>query len=487
MVFSIYIVVAALATSVEIINLDSKPHRASAFTAKNSNVIENAGVNGIFQTPNSRLPQIIRDTLSQNISDVDLAAAIKVVARGLLFSMSYFKVPETSNKEKSVDNTLSPLFYGYFNGHSNFKKYSLTNLNADVGPTSSDSIPDFVHFTTKDSLMFGLLVVEFKDTSASTLEQMGQAFASGCNIILSLLKLDLRCNELAVPLILTNGNLYQFLWITLLEPAFPVSHVTTCVLDASDEHGMKLIAENLFRVKRFCNEMISKIQNIPASNPSKLSIKLDLSLYHIKYLENVFLRSEEKNESIWYLWQVYNKICNVKEAVLPLAYTFLKKNLDNQSRDCFIYPRLSDGFKVGVPADNVFFEKYIEALRTAIKNIHIAGVVHVDLYPSNIIFRIDDENVVIRIVDWDAATFIGDSFTQKMNDRLNSSSHKPYYWPSIEEKADKRCDYWFLFILSQLSYDERLNMNGGAVDVVNSIFVKCVERLRENGKLLEFE
>ena len=76
------------------------------------------------------------------------------------------------------------------------------------------------------------------------------------------------------------------------------------------------------------------------------------------------------------------------------------------------------------------------------------------MYPSNILWRFQEEKIVIRNVDWDTATFIGDSFTDTMKVRLANEGNSAYYWKS-KGIAEAKCDYWCLFILSNLTDNER--------------------------------
>jgi hypothetical protein len=47
--------------------------------------------------------------------------------------------------------------------------------------------------------------------------------------------------------------------------------------------------------------------------------------------------------------------------------------------------------------------KYLDTLEQAVAAIHLAGVVHGDLYVSNVMWREKDGAVQIKIIDWDTA------------------------------------------------------------------------------------
>ena len=141
-------------------------------------------------------------------------------------------------------------------------KFKLEDVNAAFGLATADSKPDFLHTTmNRRGDKFGLCVFGFKDTAYAPLEQMGQAFVAGFNLIFSHLELGFKSSECAIPLVLTNGNLYQFAWVTVLEPSFPVLHVTTCVLDASVHETRQQIAHQLACVKMYCQGIAEKSLN----------------------------------------------------------------------------------------------------------------------------------------------------------------------------------------------------------------------------------
>ena len=127
------------------------------------------------------------------------------------------------------------------------------------------------------------------------------------------------------------------------------------------------------------------------------------------------------------------------------------------------------------------YDLYLVRLNEAVMKIHEAGVIHIDLYPSNILWRCQDDNIVIRIVDWDVATLKGHSLTEEMLERLATAENLVYYW--FSGQADPRCDYWFLFILSNLTENERQTMNGEA-STVNWAYQDSVNRQRKADEFL---
>ena len=85
--------------------------------------------------------------------------------------------------------------------------------------------------------------------------------------------------------------------------------------------------------------------------------------------------------------------------------------------------------------------------------------------------------MVIRIVDWDVATYIDEIFAPGILDRFKNPEVSQYYYTTTD-RAGARCDYWFLYILSRLSAVEKQTMNGD-IATVNEIYRNSVDRLLE--------
>ncbi len=106
-------------------------------------------------------------------------------------------------------------------------------------------------------------------------------------------------------------------------------------------------------------------------------------------------------------------------------------------------------------------------------------VIHVDLYPSNILWKVDEfGEIQIRIVDWDVATFMGERFPEAISEVFQVESSRQYYWVN-NGVAEPKCDAWFLFVLSKMTSQERENVNG-EVHHVNSAYKKVVDRLTQD-------
>jgi hypothetical protein len=111
------------------------------------------------------------------------------------------KVPETAgsvgyerNVVATTQNALLKYLHNRPGNDAEMKGVSLTKLsdvNAAFGMAKQDALPDIMCVAQTNEKAIGLAVIELKDTAASPLEQIGKAYTSGCNIILSHLKVGI--------------------------------------------------------------------------------------------------------------------------------------------------------------------------------------------------------------------------------------------------------------------------------------------------------
>jgi hypothetical protein len=81
------------------------------------------------------------------------------------------------------------------------------------------------------------------------------------------------------------------------------------------------------------------------------------------------------------------------------------------------------GYKIGTPNRNVrpdLYDMFLSKLNHNFELLHSSGVFHVDPYPSNIMYKFDENNeVLIKIIDLDVAHCIDESnYSEKILNRL---------------------------------------------------------------------
>jgi serine/threonine protein kinase len=106
-------------------------------------------------------------------------------------------------------------------------------------------------------------------------------------------------------------------------------------------------------------------------------------------------------------------------------YPLSVRTPDETSNHCYelVYRKLVD-FRIGAPdrtTDSALYDVFAAALSAAVAAVNDAGVIHGDLYLSNVMWRPDDHGGVdIKIIDWDAAHCVDEGgFTPKVKAALD--------------------------------------------------------------------
>ena len=131
---------------------------------------------------------------------------------------------------------------------------------------------------------------------------------------------------------------------------------------------------------------------------------------------NRFEPLDSKNGALPLLWDVFEALARVEGAEKGLGYCDLQLVGSPAMRCLVFHSLLQQGYRMGhgVPEDDGDYRLFPAALEALVHQVHECGVIHVDLYPSNIMWAKVDGAVRIRIVDWDAATFAGQRFPDRM-------------------------------------------------------------------------
>jgi hypothetical protein len=438
---------------------------ASAFTASKCNISENCGFTAYFPVPFMR-PKIVIDVLQISISSADIDISSVTVKAAMTVAILPYKLHETKsgNCECFVESIAGNQIQSYLEfqtkaGIKYKRQMYLSELIAVDGIATDNSHSDGIVYSEIGNNLVGTGVVELKDTAYAPLEQLGQSFATASNLCLGQLKHGLQFDKCCVAIMASNGQLYQFGFVTLLYPSFPVSHITSDVLDSKNADGLKEIAMHLCRFRETCRSQDTDLRRSIVAY-GDVYCSLDMISHFIKPVKQIFLRFATHRESILKLYEIYQRLYenHFEEAVLPVA--ILTGKFDDKNymiNDSIIYPMLSNEFKMGVPFDDDDFRAYIVALINAYQRMHKSGIVHLDGYPSNILWKKgDNDQIVIRFVDFDVASFINENFDENISKNLKNAEFilSGYYWNECVIASSKH-DAWFVFMFGKMSKEER--------------------------------
>ena len=433
---------------------------ASHFTASEGKHCISCLFNGARAT-SFNLPDVVQRFIKTEVPEVAVRRAEISACRGIPQTMFPVQVPEIGKEQYAMDSTVEIELQDYFTCHDNPKlvvasKKTLSYFGANLGPADGTSAPGGTVYTVIDCRNIPMSCFELKDIVTAPIQQVGQAFASGANIALRQKRYGLDSSDIAVPLIMTNGQLYSFGTATLLDN-IPVLHLVTDVLDANRLSDLFQIAHLLAKIKAFITSQAKLLQQcVLPDNILKApsSFPFDDEKYFIKYKNQIYNRFKplnEENGALPLQWQIFEALAQVEEGEKPLGYGDFNWR---GKTPCLVFRNIRrDGYVMGVPVDEEDFKCFTAALESVVHRIHANGVIHVDLHPSNILWLKVDGSIKIRIVDWDAATFAAQPFTPSMLERLKVDPDLVYHEQSA--LASPKHDAWFVFILESLSKTDR--------------------------------
>lgn len=217
--------------------MDWKPTKASAFVASSCVVPRHCVFTGLFPCP-FLWPLCIRSVMTLNVGNVENAK--KVVASAVVVHLLPVKIHETGSDEINVQERCGGVFLNYFESPSHGLKcmetIALGKLFGETaGVATSGSMPDkVIYCLPAPDRAIGIGLIEEKNTACAPLEPMGQAFVEATILVFSQQQVGLPWDQCVVALMLCNGQLFQFGFVALLQPACPVLYVTSHVLDACD-------------------------------------------------------------------------------------------------------------------------------------------------------------------------------------------------------------------------------------------------------------
>ena len=330
-----------------------------------------------------------------------------------------------------------------------------SKLNACGGIVSTASKPDFL-WTLHGS---PLGVLEVKGGSSSVLSALRQAAVTATNIAVSLLQRGCSAEDIVVPVAGSTGRVMQFGAVVVLQPSFPTFLPTSHILDLACDGSNALANAYLIKASKWVQNFGQNLRT-NSEVAERVAMTLSVSKYHIKKLDEVTLKrglglfSTPTNPSVLevgpglaHMGRVLNKLfahpSSRAIAVFPLSVRSPNEDWDTAvlgTRSYWlVYDDLvSSGFKIGTPdrlQDSKLYERFLQALRRGISHIHEAGVIHCDLYPSNIMWKeavaaAEGEGeeqgveIEIRIIDWDNAHCLDEKdFGKKCRAAL--MDHKP--------------------------------------------------------------
>jgi hypothetical protein len=318
--------------------------------------------------------------------------------------------------------------------HSALPPFSFRNLNCPVGFVFDQTVPDAVLMSSGDpglglGLRLPLGLVEVSGSSNAPDEALRQGFAEASNVVVSLLSKGVKYDDIMVPVIASNGKLMQFGAVIVLKPSFPAAFAISHVLDLTCNKDRLEAARLLCCVIRYLRQWAydenvkESLLSLPDQSPAGIEIKamsLDLGVYHLKKLEDFFACTGNIQTSLFHHFSVMARLHAVIACRDLVVFPICVREYDDDPwYSCIVFPRLGEEYRIGLPETRGDRVELFAKLRSAVQAFHEAGVVHLDLFLSNILWRKGPEGGIhIKVIDWDPAHFLGEDLFASARERL---------------------------------------------------------------------
>lgn len=385
-------------------------------------------------TPDGRLHK----ALLPSPADVEAhGKKLPEMSKWVLFKLSMQDISEEEvGKKRSRDDTS---FGGRITKH-----YKHPHEQVELQPTVGDmnlpcafvtvrSKPDCVGGTLLPSTTGGdvvgrqptmfvpLRVREYQRSSSACSDALPQAFALGTSIAIGLLQSGVPPKQVIVPVDVTNGRSMQFGVVYIACGSMPLCWTLSKELDLSMrgdvitahlhlckvQHHIGAMIDLLRQRTHLMNECAPSLTSVPRGiwgKPGCLShevypeLPLEASLHHVLSVLAV-LDSAGVHDCVCY----------------PMGFGKVITPRSSEPSWCAFSPDLTiisdenpTTFIKNVP-DGPTAALFVAAFRAAVARIHGAGVVHGDMYVSNVLWRqAVDGSVQVKIIDWDTCFLIED-------------------------------------------------------------------------------
>jgi hypothetical protein len=332
--------------------------------------------------------------------------------------------------------------------------FTTTKLTNAASPLSKYHIGDGVATSTSsfDSAFRGTIgnhhdeiraIGEVKHSPLAPEDALLQAFSEGVNVALRQRRLGVPCSKIRVPIFSSNGRLVQFGVVLMLEPSFPYLVATSKCLDVCDTVDLE---EATLQLARWISQSKSILQTTQTTNLG-LVLELSTKLYHMKPLSEFFCTNRTMDSSLLHMFQILELLWHESTREYVLFPITVRSDAQTPA---LVFPKLDD-YKIGLPSDKASRKTVIQKLEVAMGNFHARGVVHMDLYPSNIMWcALSTGGFDLKVIDWDASHKVGELFSESVQERLNDTNRPRLCKPSAIANAEYDTMFYQIIVDNQV-------------------------------------
>lgn len=336
-----------------------------------------------------------------------------------------------------------------FGVNRNHNSYSVVN-----GTSQPDGFIEGLASIAGKEQMFTRGIWEVKGSHAGLEFPLRQAFAEATYIAAMHIARGVKAADVCVPIVVSNGRYMQFALLAMLPPSFPYLIALTYPLD------LCIAAQRGIAAQHMCIIDFMMRESLELHNESPVELSLDISRYHIKYLKYFFEVRSTREASLEHMFSVLDHLAVDSELRHSVAFPITIRSRTapkdaaqgshdmHNHMDMLVFDNLAkDGYRIGFPNDDALCEKLVKQIKAVVARIHARGVVHMDLYPSNIMWRLNatSRSIDVKIIDWDAAHFVGECFTQEVLAALEKAMWRTQLYLDVDGTRAV-CEYDNVFV-----------------------------------------
>jgi hypothetical protein len=260
--------------------------------------------------------------------------------------------------------------------------------------------------------------ISMKNGASVPAEALRQMCGDGSSAALVLYQRGVEARDIMVPMVAGNGFLLQFGLIHVLEPSFPAYLSISRALDLTDTDDLNEAARLLACIERY---LAGPLPMSSAPRPQNLRRVLNPLRYHCKPLEQFFTSTGNRQSSLRHYFRLMSHLFRDPKCRAVVVFPLCVREYEDRNVDSVIvFPNMSEyNYWTGLPENCTWRRRFMYKLKSAVQAIHAAGVAHLDLFLSNIMWRpIDHCDVDVKIIDWDAAVFLNQPLSAVMKTKL---------------------------------------------------------------------
>lgn len=485
--------------------LESKPDQTSPSDLAKGFDLESTGYmlfNEFDPSPaknlHTQLVPSMSGTVTKQISDIQLLLQENSWTRGILPEKEEDSVqPRYNDMAEQIGAT----------PQTKSTKYSILN-SPSLGKRTGKMDGSFSMQSPYSAEKWALGVWENTGQEYSTFRGIRQGGAAyGFGIATFLVGVGLPIDDIAVPIVVYTGIQIQFAAVFVLSPSFPVITLLSRAFDLSREDDALIAARYIVKFKEHCNKMEMNVhallqgtngqpKALRANEFSLMKIALDQQQYFLKTIDQSYSGHSRKGFELVgktaeigsiHMIRVFNELDEKLDASVKPSICFpicFRDAGGGRSQLSLVFDHLgcdSNPYKVGLPADASKWKMWFDSVVTVVGGMHGAGVVHVDLYPSNMMWRATVTGTVeVKLIDFDVAHLTKEGeWKDDVREILEgiASERQDVGWVMYEQ-VDKKWDLQYIRVLRTLvenvgnkEYEDIFKgLSSGKVGEINDAF-----------------